>query len=150
MKTQLSKEAEERAKARAQENLENLLKELDKKDKKDPYIGDPYADEYSHKTYEGEIVKILADYDERKRQAKEKLRVLRREARIEARDGFVHLSREKKYKIIGRRRYEVERIVTEAHLGSKDTRKLLVPNVNKLYNKIYNFFTLDKHNYDEE
>lgn len=155
MEKELSKEAQERAKEKARKNIENFLKDIDELDKKDPYIKDPFKDEYDKKIYDEETIKILDDYGKRKSNVMPQWKELKAKARIEARNGYLSLTEEEKYEVFIKRRIEAEKILQEAHLGHKDAIKLredengLVATLVELY-EIYGLHKFGKSTDEEE
>lgn len=140
MEIQLSKEAKRKAKAIAQERIKNFLKKLEKNPNEPE---DNYSKIYDRKIYEGEIIKVLDDYGERKNNVILQWEELKAKVRLEARDGFINLTKEKRYEVFVKRRSEAEKILQDAHLCSRDTKELrekedvgLVDTITKFY-KIY-------------
>lgn len=140
--------------------MENqLLKEVQEKTKekasREGYIDDLFEDEYAKKIEEGDIVRILDDYEERKNNVIPKWKELKAKARIEARNGYSCLIKEKKYEVFVKRRIEAEKILQEAHLGPQDTKELreekdngLVDTIAEIY-EIYDLYKLDKNDGEE-
>ena len=131
----------ERAKVRAKENIEKFLKKFDKKAFSEEIEDNEF---YARKDDEDDVVKILDEYDTRKTNVRKEISKLLRNVREESKNGYVHLSKKEKYNVVVKRRTEAEKILMMAHLGSKDTKKMLVPALEKLYRR-YSFHKLDRY-----
>ena len=161
MESQLLEEISEKDKKRkekskktpqetAQENIQTFLKELDEKASRGVYIDDPFEDEYPKKSDEGDVVRILDDYDTRKNNVIFQWEELKAKVRLEAKNGFMSLTKEKKYAVFVKRRVDAEKILQNTHLGSRDTKELrekedagLVATIAKIY-ETYGLLQLDK------
>lgn len=138
----LSKEVKRKARRKAKKNIENFLKELDKIGTKEEDL-----EEFAPKAYEGEVIKILDDYDSRRENVSIKWEELMAKAKTGAKDGYMKLGEEEKYKVCVKRRCEAEKILQKAHLGPQDTNSLKVELVN-IITEIYD--TYDLHNLGKE
>lgn len=125
---------EKQAKERAKKNIENFLRELDAQipgDSDEIYLEGFYSN-ISQRTW---LARTLNEYDERKYQIKQKLKMFSEQIELEQKNGFGYLTSLKKREINVIRRFEAEQLVDGARLGPEDSKELLIPVVCRIYRR---------------